>query len=93
MNIFLMVLKGLWMAVYYTVLWAGVLTALSWVVALLGLVAMFVAVVVPFGLVPPMLNWLLKSGVAATEKADGERGAPGREAQANPPVTASSPVG
>ena len=53
------------MAVYYTFLWIGVLTALSWVVSLLGVVAMFVAVIVPFGVVPPLLNWLLKRGVPA----------------------------
>ena len=61
-----MVSKSLWRAVYYTVLWVGVLTALSWVVSLLGLVAMIVAVVVPFGLVPPLLSWLLKPSLAAS---------------------------
>ena len=59
------VLKGgsavLWIMVGIPLTFIGVLTALSLVFSLLGIVSMFIAFAVPFGLVPPVLGWLFKA--------------------------------
>ncbi len=46
--------------VWYTLLITGIVTALSWVIGVLSLVAMFAAVLVPFWAVYPLLAWLFQ---------------------------------
>jgi hypothetical protein len=38
----------------------GVVTALTLVFSILGIVSMFAALAAPFGLAPPVLAWLLR---------------------------------
>ncbi|MFQ6028038.1 MAG: hypothetical protein ACE5Q6_11140 [Dehalococcoidia bacterium] len=53
-------LGGLWMIVGNFLLIVGLVTGLSWVFGVLGVVLMFGAVLVPFWLVYPLLVWWSK---------------------------------
>ena len=49
-----------WIVLGFPLMVLGVVTALTLVFSLLGIVSMFIALAVPFGFVPPVLTWLFK---------------------------------
>ena len=50
----------LWLVVGLPLTVIGVVTALTLVFSILGVVAMFIAMAVPFGFAPPVLAWLFR---------------------------------
>jgi hypothetical protein len=51
---------ALWVLLGLPLVIIGVLTALTLVFSILGVVSMFIALAVPFGLAPPLLDWMFR---------------------------------
>jgi hypothetical protein len=50
----------LWLIIGLPLTAVSVVTALTLVFSILGIVSMFIALAVPFGLAPPVLAWLFR---------------------------------